>query len=368
MRLLGRRRRRAEDTDTVLSPGVDPDPTLDSDSDADSDSEQRVPAQRTVERQAAPAPPPSRAEERAEPGRTAERRVPEQRSAPTAPPSRAGQRVEPGRPALGERAAVEPTPDEEPTVVISREHFVQRRDRRRWRRRWLAWRRWVVSVLVLGVVAAAVWLVFFSSVLAVSGVQVVGTHLLGSDTVRATAAVPTGTPLATADLGSVTARLQRLPAVQSVDVTRSWPDKVRIAVTERQAVAVVEPGARVGGAADGAQGSGIRGVAADGVVFRRYATRPAGLPVIRMDRRVDTAALREAATVAGSMPAALAAKVAFVQVRTVDSITLKLRDGHDVAWGSARESVAKAKVLSALLTRHATSYDVRVPGWPIIRP
>jgi cell division protein FtsQ len=229
--------------------------------------------------------------------------------------------------------------------------------RRQWARRWVAWRRVLVGMLLLGLVAGGVWLVFFSSVLAVSGVQVTGTRLVSADAVRRAAAVPTGSPLATVDLGAVTARVERLVAVDSVDVSRAWPDQVRIDVTERRAVAVVEP----------PQGGRLRGIDASGVAFRGYAARPRGLPVIRRGAHTETDALAEAATVAGSLPRALAAKVAYVRVRTVDRISLELRNGPTVLWGSADDSSQKARVLAVLLGQQARFYDVSVAGQPIIK-
>ena len=248
-----------------------------------------------------------------------------------------------------------PTPvDDERTVRLTRRRFA----RRQWTRRWLAWRRVVLAALLAVVLAGTVWVVFFSSVLAVSGVQVVGTRVLSAAVVRQAAEVPTGTPLATADLGSVSARVARLPAVQSVDVSRSWPDKVRIAVTERRAVAVVES-AEPGGT--------LRGVDVHGKIFRTFARPPKRLPVIRMAGHTRSDALAEAAAVAGSLPPELAAKVAYVRVRTVDTITLLLHSGHAVRWGSAEDSHLKARVLAVLLGQHASYYDVSVPGQPVIR-
>lgn len=245
--------------------------------------------------------------------------------------------------------------DTEMTVRIARKRFV----RRQWRRRWLAWRRVVAGLLVLGLVGGTVWLVLFSSVLAVSGVQVTGTSVLSQAAVRRAAAVPIGGPLATADLGAVERRVRRLAAVKSVDVSRSWPDHVRVSVTERRVVAVVAPQQA---------GGGFRGTDDQGVLFRGYRTRPAGLPLLRTGARTGPAALAEAARVAGSLPLPLAAKVASVSVDTVDTITLDLRSGRTVRWGSADQSAAKAQVLTVLLRQHASSYDVSVPGQPVIRP
>jgi cell division protein FtsQ len=51
-------------------------------------------------------------------------------------------------------------------------------------------------------------------------------------------------------------------------------------------------------------------------------------------------------------------------VQTVDQISLVLRDGRTVVWGSADESGLKAKVLAVLLRQRAQTYDVSVPGQP----
>jgi cell division protein FtsQ len=242
---------------------------------------------------------------------------------------------------------------DERTVRLARRRFT----RRQWARRWLAWRRVVVAVLLLAVVAAAGWLVFLSPVLAVSGVQVTGNHVLSPAVVRRAASVPLGTPVATVDLGSIAARVERLPAVKSVDVSRSWPDKVRIDVTERTAVAVVE----------GGPGAPLRGVDREGVLFRQFPRKPRTLPMVRSGDRTGTEALAEAATVAGSLPAGLARKVRYVEVRTVDTISLELRSGKTVRWGSADDSADKARVLERLLGVKASFFDVSVPGQPIIR-
>lgn len=247
----------------------------------------------------------------------------------------------------------DPDGPDERTLRIARRRFA----RRQWARRWLAWRRVVVVALLGCLVAGGVWLVFLSSALAVSGVRVEGTRLLSPSVVRRAAAVPTGTPLATADLDAVAARVERLVEVDSVDVSRAWPDQVRVDVTERQAVAVLEP----------PQGGRLRGIDASGVAFRDYARRPRGLPVIRRGADTETEALAEAATVAGSLPPSLSAKVAYVEVLTLDRISLELRSGPTVVWGSADDSVNKARVLAVLLGQRARSYDVSVPGQPTIK-
>ena len=229
--------------------------------------------------------------------------------------------------------------------------------RRQWARRWLSLRYVVALLLVVALVATSVYLVFFSTTLQVKRVEVVGNDLLSDARVREIADVPIGDQLALVDLARADARVGALAEVKSVDVTRTWPDVVRIAVVERTAVAVVELAGR------------IRGLDAEGIVFREYKSVPKGMPRIRPGSAAGTDALQEAATVVSALPKDLATRVDHVEVATVDQITLVLRDQRRVLWGSAEESELKAEVVDKLLAaQEASFYDVSVPGNPTFRP
>lgn len=237
----------------------------------------------------------------------------------------------------------------------------QRRTRRRfarrqWARRWRFWR-WVVSCLLIGgLTVGAVWLVFFSSALALTGTTISGTSYLTPAQVREAASVPMGDPLARVDLDGVRARVEALAPVKSAEVTRQWPHRLHIIVTERSAVAVVEIGA------------GLKGLDEDGVLFGGYPRQPADLPLIRLGARADTATRREVAGVVVAMPAALAKRVDHLEAQSIDQISLVLRDGTKVTWGSADGSADKAKVLVAMLaSQKAEEYDVSVPSRPTTR-
>lgn len=234
------------------------------------------------------------------------------------------------------------------TTRRSRQRFA----RRQWARRWLAWKYVVAVVLLVVFVGGGIWTVFFSSVLAVQSVEVTGAETLNAEEVRAVAAVPDGRPLARIDLGAIESRVESLAVVKSADVSRKWPDQVLIAIEERVAIAVVEIGGQ------------LRGMDASGVVFRDYRSAPAGLPRVETTSGTDADALQEAAKVIAALPSALSARVDHVVVVSVDQISLVLRDGRIVVWGSAEQSEEKARVLEALLEQDARVYDVSVPGQP----
>ena len=227
--------------------------------------------------------------------------------------------------------------------------------RRQWARRWLTWRYLLATTVTIALLAGGIWAVYYSDTLAIEGVEVRGLASLTEDDVVAVADVPEGTPLATVDLTAIDRRVSALAAVASVRVTRQWPHDVLIEVTERTPVAVVD------------RGDGLRAVDVEGAVFSTYQRAPSDLPRITTAAVTDLEALREAATVAGALPDDVRVLVDHIEVESIDEITLVLRDGRRVRWGSADQSDQKAEVLAALLPRKAEIINVSVPGQPTTR-
>jgi cell division protein FtsQ len=245
------------------------------------------------------------------------------------------------------RSAAEPTVDR--ATARSRRRFA----RRQWRRRWLAWRYLLVIVLVLGIVGGGIYAVWFSNLVAVEKIDVSGAQTVAATDIRARSGIDEGEPLVSVDLASAERRIGALAVIKSVSVTRQWPHGILISIQERVAIAVVEIGGR------------LRGMDADGVVFSDYKKAPPGLPRVETAIGTTSAALREAAKVISALPEDLSLLVDHVQVTTVDQISLVLKDGRTVIWGSSDESDRKADVIAVLLgTVQAQVYDVSVPSKP----
>ncbi len=244
-------------------------------------------------------------------------------------------------------------PDEETVILedLARADFTRRRRTERWRRL----RIWLLCLLVLTLLGAAIWLVFFSDVLVVKKVEVEGDGAVSRARVVKVAAVPMGLPLARVDLDQIRNRVESISPVKSAEVTRDWPDAVRISITRREAVAVID------------MGSGLQAFDADGVLFGQFPGRPVGLPLVQADSKTKQVALSEAAKVITALPPDLSAKLDFVKVVSVDQITLVLVNGRSIMWGSAAESEQKAEVLAVLLKQPGNRLDVSVPSQPTIR-
>jgi cell division protein FtsQ len=212
-------------------------------------------------------------------------------------------------------------------------------------------RRILVLLVLAGMVGAAVWLVFFSSVLLIESVEIEGNESVSARRVLEVADVPLGEQMARVDLDEVRDRVAGLPPVEEVDVSRSWPHVVTVAVVERTAVAVVE------------RTASYDLVDAHGVLFREVSGPRPGLPTIVTD---DRRAASEAAEVVAVLPVDLAERVEQVEASTMDSITLHLRGDRDVVWGSAEQSQRKADVLAVLIGQEGRVLDVSVPAAPTI--
>ncbi|HST65654.1 MAG TPA: FtsQ-type POTRA domain-containing protein [Mycobacteriales bacterium] len=209
-----------------------------------------------------------------------------------------------------------------------------------------------VAVVLL---AAAVWVVGFSGVLGVRRVTVTGLKALSAEQVRAAAAVPDGRPLARVDTGAVADRVRSLAGVERVAVTRSWPGTLRITVTERHGVALVD------------RGSALWLVDPDGVVFQRLSTHPK-LPILRIPGvRPDSDVARAALAAVTALPPTLLAHVEEVRAPTPEQVTLSLTGKRTVRWGGGADSAAKASVLVALLSRPGSYYDVSTPSVVTVR-
>jgi cell division protein FtsQ len=210
-------------------------------------------------------------------------------------------------------------------------------------------RRWIAVAVVVALTALGVWVVWFSSLLTVAEVRVLGTVAVSADQVRQAAAVPARQPLARVDVDGVAARVGAIPRVGSVEVRRGWPDVLVVVVTERTPLVVV------------ADGAGFAYLDASGVRFGEAGRQPSTMPLLVA---VDDASRTSALAVAAALPADLRATVGEVRARTIDDVTLVLRDGSRVQWGNAERSDRKAVVLRSLLPLAAARYDVSAPDLP----
>lgn len=215
-------------------------------------------------------------------------------------------------------------------------------------------RRWVAVSAVAGLVAIVV-AVLWTPLLGVRSVDVTGVRQLTAAQVIAAARVPTGTPMVRLDTSGIAARVHQLTRVGTVDVSREWPDAVRIDITERDPIGYV------------VEADGNHLVDNTGLDYATVVATPAGLPRITLpmiapgDQRTQAAV-----AVLGVLPPQLKALLVSVSANTPGSVTLGLTGGRTIKWGSADDSTRKAQVLAALMSQPGKVYDVSSPDLPTI--
>jgi len=220
-------------------------------------------------------------------------------------------------------------------------------------------RRWVALLVVVSL-AGLGYLLFFSPVLAVKSVDVEGAKTVSADQVRAAAQVPSGQPMLRVDTDAIRDRVAAMPGVATVEVSRSWPTTLDIAVTERTAIAFFD---------SGPGGDGVHLVDPTGVVFKTVKVRPVGLPELKLPKvSVDDPVTRAVTAVLGVLPEQLLKQVKTTAAATPASVEFTLENGKTVRWGNAENTDRKAKVLAALLTQQGSVYDVSAPELPTITP
>jgi cell division protein FtsQ len=244
-------------------------------------------------------------------------------------------------PATARRGSTEP-------VAATARFLAWRRERRR--RRYL---RPLLVLLAVGCVAGtAAWVALGSSMFALRSVTVEGVARLTAGQVLDRAALPQGRSLLLIDPAAVAKRVEKLPPVESVDVTRRWPHAIVISVTERRPVAVV------------AGTSGWQLIDINGVAFATVGSPPTGLIPVRVGEPMSAGGAddaRSALRVYRALPKSLRSQVVQLQADSPRSVTFALRNGREVVWGSPTDNVRKLAVLRALLPRHAVRYDVSSP-------
>jgi len=233
----------------------------------------------------------------------------------------------------------------------------RRRPRTRWRAAFFA----LAGVAIVG---GAGWALLGNRVFVVRSVSVTGTHQLSPAQVIAAADVSLGTPLLSVDTGAVTRRVEAIGDVASASVTEDWPDHLAITVNERVPVMAVKM-------ADGSYDL----VDPTGVIVRNTKAKPAALPVLVTSLpgnalRGDPGVTAAAAVLAELQPW-LARQVAEVTAAALPAgpqqVTLSLRDGKTVQWGSAGNAAQKNRELSVLLPGQARDVDVSAPGTAVTR-
>ena len=138
-------------------------------------------------------------------------------------------------------------------------------------------------------------------------------------------------------------------------MVRNWPRTIEIAVNERRPVLAVRDAAAISWSTG------------NGVAYQSSRSVPNGVVVADVIP-TDRPCCAEVAIVGSALPGSLRKKASTLTATDPDRITLLLKSGIKVNWGSSADSPLKADIVMALLKRKpAASIDVSSPHNPAAR-
>ena len=240
--------------------------------------------------------------------------------------------------------------------IAERRHEVTE-ERARGRLRWLIW-----LVLIVGAIAAAIWLVN-SPILSIRTITVTGAEQTDPVAIAESLGVRSGSPTISVGAGEIEAALLASPWVAEADVAVSWPGTVEIHVRERVPVASITTDL------------GRFNAAADGVLVQRV-DENAIPPIIYSDQlgaaregdRVTHAASFGALEFVAALPPSLR-RGATVTV-TGDTIEAVVGE-YRIVLGRPIEMAFKAAAVEALVAtglEAGSRIDVTAPNRPAVAP
>lgn len=229
-------------------------------------------------------------------------------------------------------------------------------------------RRVLTGIASISAAAALVWVAFWSPLLAVDEIAIVGAEHVTRADVATVTGLDASDNLLLVSTTRIATQVEELPWVASAKVHRKLPGTVRVKIVERVARVVL------------AAGESRWLLDARGNVLGPATTDSAELPVLagaavadpEPGTRVPEVEIRDALSALRSLAPGIRRDVAAVLAPTSERITLSLHDGTQIRFGAAESLKAKNEVLQALLTqmkfenRTGGYIDIRVPTSPAV--
>ena len=200
----------------------------------------------------------------------------------------------------------------------------------------------------------------FTPLLSIDKITVTGTSKVSNKQVLAVLKNRIGTPLPMISEASVAEDLAQFKLIESISLISKPPHALEVRITERTPISLVVRG-------------GTRFLYDPAGVNLGVASGYELLPtIIVKDDPKSSKSYAQAIDVLLALPAQLLKRVAYIQAKTRDNVTLQLRgnSAQTIIWGDSSQSILKSKVLKTLLVKTSTkgraTFDVSSPLTPSV--
>ena len=212
---------------------------------------------------------------------------------------------------------------------------------------------------ILGALLALVLFVLstmFTPILAVNKITIVGENKVPESKIQAALKGYIGKPLPMISSQNVADDLAKFKLIESISVVSQPPHELRVKIVERTPISIVVSG----GVAYLYDPSGIRLGVANG---------SEKLPTIIITGDPKTSKnYTQAIDVLLALPASLLEKIEYIQAKSRDNVTMRLRGNY--IWGDSSQAALKSRVLKVLLyktpARIPATFDVSSPETPSV--
>lgn len=238
-------------------------------------------------------------------------------------------------------------------------------------------KRYLSYVIKLAAVVATVLVVVFGSIfiyrsnlLAITTVTVSGAEHLTDQEVTQLAAVPDDSTLLRLDTAGICGRLEEHPWVQRAQISRQFPNSIKIQITERTPSAVVKISKKSIWviSTDGAWLSSA--TKDDWKNYRRIVDADATMSAPVAGSECTNEGVLNALKIYDGVSSKLAEQISSISAESAVKTSLTLKGGVTVAFGEAEDLELKEADIFALLDKYSgtVSYiNVRVPDRPTYR-
>jgi cell division protein FtsQ len=216
------------------------------------------------------------------------------------------------------------------------------------------------SLVAIGALILLVLATMFTPIMAINKISVSGTEKVSEKQIQASLKKYIGTALPMINGTNVANDLAKFKLIESISLVSKPPHELQVRIVERTPISIVVK--------DGTgflyDPSGVRvGVA----------TGSEKLPTIIITGDPKTSkSYKQAIDVLLSLPNALLDRIAYIQAKSRDNVTMKLRGNavQTIIWGDSTQSALKSRVLKVLLSktpaRIPATFDVSSPLTPSV--
>jgi cell division protein FtsQ len=201
----------------------------------------------------------------------------------------------------------------------------------------------------------------FTPLLAIEKIEVTGVTRLKEKSIVNALTSQLGKPLPTISSSDIASALEAFPLIESYSIISLPPHTLKIQIIERQPIGVIQ----VGGARYLYDPAGVRIGISNG---------SENLPVIAINGAPENSAqFKSAIEVLLALPSDLLERVAEINAKSKDDVSLRLRGyaGQRILWGDGSDSILKSRVLEALIVNQkktdSVTFDVSSPNAPVVR-